>query len=44
MVVIILAFSSITVHYSHHISEVGFPATVMLGEKIKDSPVYIDGY
>jgi len=47
MVAIILAFPIITVHYSHHISQVGFPAIVMLGEKIKESPVlcmYIDGY
>jgi hypothetical protein len=38
MVAVILAFSIITVHHGHHFSEVGFPAIVMLGEKIKGKP------
>jgi len=36
---IVLAFPIVTVRYGHHISEVGFPAVVMLGERIKESAV-----
>ena len=40
MKAIILAFFSIvTVHYRHHISEIGLTVVVVLGERLSESPV-----
>ena len=36
--IIIAFFSIVTVHYSHHISEVGL-TVVVLGERLNESPV-----